>query len=60
MAITDIKPTDTDAQKKAKRALNFSKAKKNKQNVREGKQTDAQKKIVGVGKEVLHLLVPIE
>jgi hypothetical protein len=59
MAVTDIKPSDTPAQKKAKRALNFSKAKKNQQNVRQGKQTDAQKNIVSVGKEVLPFLVPV-
>jgi len=59
MAVTDIKSTDTEAQKKAKQTLKFSKAKKNQQNVREGKQTDAQKKMVGVGKEVLPFLVPV-
>ena len=59
MAVTDIKPSDTEAQKKAKRALNFSRAKKDQKNVRENKQTDAQKKIVGVGKEVLPFLIPV-
>jgi|TARA_B100001250_G_scaffold133675_1_gene114255 hypothetical protein len=59
MAVTDIKPTDTEAQKKAKRALNFSRAKKDQKNVREGKQTDAQKNIVSVGKEVLPFLIPV-
>ena len=59
MAVTDIKPGDTEAQKKAKRALNFSKAKEDKDKVRSNKQTDVQKKIVGVGKEVLPFLVPV-
>ena len=59
MAVTDIKSTDTEAQKKAKQTLKFSKAKKNQQNVREGKQTDAQKNIVSVGKEVLPFLIPV-
>jgi len=59
MAVTDIKSSDTPAQKRAKQTLKFSKAKKNQQNVREGKQTDAQKKMVGVGKEVLPFLVPV-
>jgi hypothetical protein len=59
MAVTDIKDGDTEAQKKAKRTLNLSKAKKNKKDVRAGVQTETQKKIVSVGKEVLPFLVPI-